>query len=186
MGTVIYDAAASLDGFIADEHDSLDWLFAVPGGDEAQHELVPTGIAVNVMGSTTYLWVVEHEDMLAHPATWRDAFGETPTFVFTTRQLPAPEGADVRFVSGPVADVLPAIRDAAGGGSVWVVGGGDLAGQFFDAGARDEIALSLTPVALGAGAPVLPRRIGSDRLRLVSARAFGQFARLVYAVVPPT
>ncbi len=184
MGKVTYDAATSLDGFIADEHDSLDWLFAVPGGDEAQHELLPSGITVNVMGSTTYLWVVEHEDVLAHPEKWRDMFGRTPTYVFTTRQLPVAEGADVRFVSGPVVDALPAIRAAAGEGGIWVVGGGDLAGQFLDAGALDEIALSVTPVALAAGAPVFGRRIESDRLRLVSARAFGQFARLVYEVIP--
>jgi len=65
-----------------------------------------------------------------------------------------------------------------------VVGGGDLAGQFLDAGALDEIALSVAPVALTAGAPLFPRRVESDRLRLVSASAVGQFARLVYRVLP--
>ncbi len=104
--------------------------------------------------------------------------------MFTTRSLTTPEGADVRFVSGPVADALPAIRAAAGEGDVWVVGGGDLAGQFLDAGALDEIALSVAPVFLTGGAPLLPRRLTSDRLRLLSAHATGQFARLVYAVAP--
>src|SRR5690606_20646317 len=101
-----------------------------------------------------------------------------PTFVFTSRQLPAPAGADIRFRSGPVADVLDELREAAGDGDIWVVGGGDLVGQFLDIGALDEIALSVAPVALTGGAPLLPRRVESDRLRLVSARAVGQFARL--------
>ena len=106
------------------------------------------------------------------------------TFVFTTRDLPIPEGADVTLVSGDVTDVLPRLREAAGDADIWVVGGGDLAGQFLDAGALDEIAVSVAPVLLTGGAPLLPRRLESDRLRLVSAKAVGQFARLVYAVSP--
>jgi len=182
MGKVVFDAAASLDGFLADEQDSLDWLFAVPGGDEPGADLVPQGATVHVEGSTTYRWLLDHEDLVAHPEKWREYFGDKPVFVFTTRDLPVPAGADVRFVSGAVPDALPAIRAAAGDGDIWVVGGGDLAGQFLDAGALDEIAVSVAPVTLGAGAPLFPRRIGSDRLRLVEARAAGAFARLVYAV----
>jgi len=128
--------------------------------------------------------VLAESDILAHPEKWREFHGDRPTFVFTSRELPVPEGADIRFVSGPVADVLAEIRAAAGDGDIWVVGGGDLAGQFLDAGVLDEIALSVAPVALTAGAPLFPRRVGSDRLRLVSASAVGQFARLVYRVLP--
>ena len=76
------------------------------------------------------------------------------------------------------------IRKSADGGDVWVVGGGDLAGQLLDAGALDQIRLSVAPVALTGGAPLLPRNVAADRLRLVSACAYGQFARLVYAVNP--
>jgi dihydrofolate reductase len=182
MGRVIFDAAASLNGWIADENNSLDWLFTVPESDSAAETLVPAGAAVMVEGSTTYEWVLEHEDLMAHPEKWREFYGGKPTFVFTSRTLPVPEGADVRFVSGTVSEALPAIRAAAGDGDVWVVGGGDLAGQFLDAGALDEIALSVAPVALAGGAPLLPRTVGSERLTLVSASAVGQFARLVYSV----
>ena len=76
------------------------------------------------------------------------------------------------------------LRDAAGDGNIWVVGGGDLAGQFFDAGALDRIAMSIAPVALDGGAPLFPRRVESDRLTLVSAEAVGQFARIIYDVRP--
>ena len=109
--------------------------------------------------------------------------GLFPTFVFTTRELPTPEGADIRFVRGPISDHLGNIREAAGDGDIRIVGGGDLAGQFLDAGALDAIALSVAPVAFDGGAPLLPRRIESDRLRLVSVEAHGQFARLLYDVV---
>lgn len=184
MGRIVFDTATSFNGWIADEDNSLAWLFAVEGGEHPDDGLFPTSVSVMVEGSTTYEWVLAESDILAHPERWREFHGDRPTFVFTTRELPVPKGADIRFVSGPVADVLAEIRAAAGDGDIWVVGGGDLAGQFLDAGVLDEIALSVAPVALTAGAPLFPRRVGSDRLRLVSASAVGQFARLVYRVLP--
>lgn len=185
MSRIVYDTAASLDGFIADGDNSLAWLFAAAGDDAPDPELVPKNASVLVEGSTTYEWVLAAEDLLAHPDRWRQLYGDTPTFVFTTRELPVPAGADVTFVSGPVIDALAQIRAAAGAGDIWIVGGGDLAGQFFDADALDEIAVSLAPVALGAGAPLLPRRIESNRLSLQSARAAGPFVRIVYRIHRP-
>ena len=184
MGRIIFDTAATLNGFIADEHDSLAWLFAVEGGEVPDAELLPTEATVMVEGRTTYEWVLRESDILAHPEKWQEFHGTRPTFVFTHHELPVPAGADIRFVSGSVVDALPAIRAAAGGGDIWVVGGGDLAGQFFDAGALDELAVSIAPVTLTGGAPLFPRRVESDRLRLESATAIGQFARLRYSVHP--
>jgi dihydrofolate reductase len=186
MGRILFDTATTINGFIADEHNSLAWLFAVENGEHPDEGLFPSGASVLVEGSTTYEWLLAESDILAHPEKWSEFHGDRPTFVFTTRELPVPTGADIRFVGGSVADVLPAIRAAAGDGDIWVVGGGDLAGQFLDAGALDEIALSVAPVALGGGAPLLPRRVESDHLRLTSAEKVGQFARLVYAVTPGT
>jgi len=184
MGSIIYDTATTLNGWIADEHHSLDWLFAVEGGDAPGEDQYPADAAVLVEGSHTYEWVLQQEDLLGDPEKWRQFYGVKPTFVFTSRTLPVPEGADVRFVSGTVAEALPAIREAAGGGDIWVMGGGDLAGQFLDAGVLDRIALSVAPAALTGGAPVLPRRVHPRRLHLHSAHAQGQFARLIYDVLP--
>lgn len=182
MGKIVFDTATSINGWIADEQNSLAWLFAVPGGDEPADGLLPADAAVMVEGSTTYEWVLAESDILAQPERWQEFHGDRPTFVFTHRELPVPEGADIRFVSGAVVDALPAIREAAGDGDIWVVGGGELAGQFLDAGALDELAISVAPVALTGGAPLFPRRIESDRLTLESAEAIGQFARLRYSV----
>ena len=186
MGLIIFDSATTLNEWIADDENSLDWLFAVEGGEQPDGDLIPRDAAAIVEGSTTYEWVLDHENLLDNPERWAQFFGTTPTFVFTTRELPVPRGADVRFVSGDVAEALPAIRAAAGDGDIWVVGGGELAARFFDADALDRIALSVAPATLASGAPLFPRRVGPDRLRLMSARAVGQFARLVYEVRPPS
>ena len=184
MGRIRFDTATTLNGFLADSQHSLAWLFAVPGADDAERDIPTPDAAVDVMGSHSYEWMLRELDMLERPEKWAEFFGSTPVYVVTTRMLPAPRGADVRFVDGPVAELLPSIREAAGDGDIWVMGGGDLVGQFFDAGALDEVAVTIAPVTLDAGAPLLPRRIESDRLRLVEAYASGQFVRAVYEVLP--
>lgn len=184
MGRIIFDTATTFNGWIADENDSLDWLFAVENGTQPEEGLFPADASVQVMGSTTYEWVLAAERIAERPERWAELFGGTPVFVFSSRELFVPAGADVRVVSGPVDRVLPEIRDTAGEGDIWVVGGGELVGQFLDIGALDRIALSFAPAALTGGAPLFTRRIGSDRLRLVDAKAIGQFARVVYDVLP--
>lgn len=182
MTEVIYRTATSVNGFIADEDHSLDWLFAVDHADAPKHSEFLDRIGVIVEGSTTYEWVLRETDVLSNPARWREFYGGRPTFVFTSRRLQVPAGADVRFANGAIADALPTIFDAAGAQDVWLVGGGELAGQFYDSGALDRIELTFAPVALRAGAPLLPRRLESNRVSLTSVERYGQFVHLVYSV----
>jgi dihydrofolate reductase len=143
------------------------------------------GVGAFVMGATTYEWVLDNEDALAQPEKWASWYGDTPCWVFTHRDLPAVPGAPITFVSGDVRPVHAAMTEAAGDRDIWLVGGGELVGQFDDAGLLDEIILGVAPVALGAGAPVLPRRITSTRLTLTQVRQLHQFAYLTYAVDSP-
>ena len=62
---------------------------------------------------------------------------------------------------------------------VWIIGGGDLVGQFDDAGLLDRVILGMCPVTLGAGAPLLPRRITSERMRVTDVRLEAQQVRIV-------
>jgi dihydrofolate reductase len=187
-----YYTATSADGFIADEHNSLDWLFEVGAGHEdsgddreQEWDSFIGGVGSLVMGSTTYEWVLDHERLLEQPEKWQPMYGERPTFVFSHRDLPMIPGVDIRFRSGSVAAAYDEIATAAGGRNVWVVGGGDLVGQFDDAGHLDEIWLSVMPVFLGAGAPLLPRRITSRRCTLREARQLGQRTRIILDVHRP-
>lgn len=182
MTSIVYNTATTLNGFLADEQNSLAWLFAVDNAQAPDMAAFMERIGVFVEGSTTYEWVLKEENLVAEPHKWQQFYGSRPTFVFTSRQLAVPAGADVRFVSGPVADALPAILAAAEGKDVWLVGGGELAGAFLDIDAVDEIVLSVAPAALPAGAPLLPRAVGSERLTLESAVKCGQFAQLTYLV----
>lgn len=157
--------ASSLDGFIATSEHSLAWLFTQDfdmDGPMAYPAFVQQ-IGVLVMGRSTYEW------LLAHSETWEYS---QPTFVFSHGELPIPDGADVRLVTGGVAEAFPAIAEAAAGADVWVVGGGDLAGQFADAGLLDEVWVQYAPVTLGEGQPLLPRALQLELLDTARNRAF--------------
>lgn len=181
MTRFIYRTAMSLNGFIADENGSVTWLFGVDRGDGPPPNPL-AGIGAVVTGSTTYEWLLRSANMLDDPAIWEQFYGSRPMFVFTTRELRAPAGADVRFVRGPVNQHLAGITAEAGDGDVAVSSGGELAGQFLDAGALDEIRIGLTPVALSGGTPLLSHHLGADRLHLTAVELRGQIVDLTYSI----
>ena len=180
--TTQYYTATSIDGYLADEDNSLDWLFQfgdVEGMDDVYARFIKEVGAI-AMGSTTYEWVVEHENLLEDLEKWPY---DVPTWVFSTRELPVVEGADIRFVEGDVVPVHAEMVNAADGGNVWLVGGGDLVGQFHDHGLVDELVLTVAPVTLASGPPLLPREITSPPLKLVDVQQYGDvFAVLTYEV----
>src|SRR5687768_9424611 len=177
-----YFTATSLDGFIATEDDSLDWLFPLGDLNASSYPEFIARVGALAMGSATYEWIIRHSAMVASQtgAAWPYS---QPTWVFTRRQLAAVARADVRFVRGPVAAVHKEMRAAAGSQNIWVVGGGDLAAQFYDAGLLDELIVQVGSVTLGRGKPLFPRRVLSPTLRLVDVRALGTgMAELRYEV----
>ncbi|WP_235735271.1 dihydrofolate reductase family protein [Nocardioides alcanivorans] len=145
--------ATTLDGFIADEHDSLDWLLDQPIDESGALNYTDFigDIGALVMGATTYQWVLDHNESTGESWSYTQ-----PTWVFTHRDL-APVTDDVRIVSGSPTDFRQELVDAAGKKDVWIVGGGDLAAQFAAAGMLDEVIVSIAPVTLGAGRPLFTK-----------------------------
>ena len=185
MRKVVYGCAMSLDGFIAGPNDSLDWLFPLGDVEETSYPTFIREVGALAMGSATYEWMLRHAvgPDAARPEPWPY---RQPTWVFTSRTLPPVPGADIRFVRGDVRPVHRAMVEAAAGKNVWIVGGGELAGQFYDHGLLDELFVQVGSVTLGAGKPLLPRAITSPPLRLISVRAVGTgFAELRYEVPAP-
>jgi dihydrofolate reductase len=186
MSKTQYYTATTIDGFIADSENSLSWLFEVE--DDINRSPFPAffaDVGAFAMGSTTYEWVLEHDSLLDNPAKWHESYGSIPAWIFTHRDLPPIPGADLHFVSGDVRPVHDEMTAAAGGKNLWVVGGGELAGLFADEGLLDELILGVTPATLGAGAPLLPRRLTASRLSLTEVERRGQFAYLTYALAAP-
>jgi dihydrofolate reductase len=162
-----YFTASSLDGFIAAEpEDGLAWLLTRDcdaDGPQGYNEFI-ADIGAIAMGATTYQWLLDNND-----GPWPY---EIPTWVFTHRTFPAVDD-DIRFTAETVPVVHAAMIEAAAGKNVWVAGGGELVGQFHDHGLLDEVWIQYAPVTLGAGAPLLPRRVEFEE---IAQDANGDFA----------
>jgi len=176
-----YFVASSIDGFIADDHDNLDWLLQFDDDAFKQDDTNPydefiSNVGTLAMGATTYEWIQRHV-----PGEW--GYDERPTWVFTHRELSPIKGASLIFTAAPVPQVHADMVAAADGKNIWLVGGGELVGQFLDHDLLDEIWLSLTPVTLGMGSPLLPRR-RTEPMRLMSVRPAGNgtFTHLRYSL----
>lgn len=173
-----YYCAASLDGFIADADDGLDWLMgydgsfegpgAEPGpmGDGNAYERFYEGVGALVSGSATYEFILGHDGAAGE---W--PYPGKPYWVLSTRELPVPEGADVRVTAAEVADLHEEMAAAAGERNLWVVGGGGVASQFAEAGLLDEVLVTVVPVVLGEGKPLFDRALPGS-LRLTGTTVF--------------
>jgi dihydrofolate reductase len=182
--SVVYYAAATLDGYIAEADDTLDWLLGYQGSYEGEdaapargYDEFYEGVGALVSGSVTYEFVLEHLD------EW--PYGGKPCWVLSKRDLPQPEGegVDVRVVRGAVGELFDEMDASAAGRDLWIVGGGNVASQFADAGLLEEVHVTVVPVVLGAGKPLFDRRLKGGPMQLEQAipRASGM-VELRYSV----
>jgi dihydrofolate reductase len=163
--------AASLDGFIARQDGSVDWLETsdeFTGGEKMTPELVNAfleTIDCYVMGSRTYETALKFE---AKGLGW--SYGDKPTFVLTRRELPRARNT-IEFYSGDLSHFVherlrPAFR------SIWFVGGGAVAGECLRLGLADEVRYSIVPVAIGGGISFFDGLDQDVALHLVEVKAY--------------
>lgn len=180
--TTQYYTASSIDGFIATEDDSLDWLFPLADLEKTSYPSFISNVGAIAMGSSTYEWLLRHAVKLdtVDEDTWPYS---QPVWVFSSRKHEIPAGADIRFVQGDIPPVHAQMKKVAYTKNIWIMGGGDLAGQFFDAGLLDEIIVQIGSVSLSHGKSVFPRRVFSPVLQLVSVNRVNEgMAELRYSI----
>lgn len=163
----VYYTASTMDGFLADSNDSLDWLLTQPidesGPFPISDLMAKTGAIV--MGATTYQWVLDHTPGEPWP------YPEQQTFVFSHRKFEKVHPS-ITVVSGQPAANRELLEKAAGDLGVWVVGGGGLAAAFAADGMLDEMVVSYAPVTLGAGRPLFDGAFDFELLETAQNRAF--------------
>ena len=163
--------AASLDGFIARKDGRVDWLETADefaGGETMEPTAVEAflkSIDCYVMGSRTYETALRFE---SQGLGW--AYGNTPTFVLTSRTLPRTRDT-VQFHSGNLAEFVngrlrPAYR------TIWVVGGGTLSAECLRLGLADEVRYSILPVLIGEGIPFFEKLDRDVALHLLEVKAY--------------
>ena len=156
--------AASLDGYIAKEDGSVDWL---PQNSESSYDAFYKSIDTVIMGKTTYDQIL--------------TFGEYPykdkkSFVFTKSSHTKDD--HVKFLSDVAKFVRDEFPDA--GKNIWIVGGSKTINSFLKQGAVDEIILTVVPVILGRGIPLFQNSNDTNKLELVKTERFGQLVDLHY------
>jgi dihydrofolate reductase len=194
VATTVYYCACSLDGCIAGADDSLDWLTGYQGSFEGEgaepdpmsdggpYEDFYAGVRALVMGSATYEWILDHLDV-AGGGEW--PYRDKPCWVLSSREPRVPEGdgVDVRVVDSSVGELYGEMAEAAGDGTLWIVGGGGVASQFADEGRLDEVHVTVVPVVLGAGKPLFERPLPNGAMQLTGTRAFSNgMVELRYAI----
>ncbi|GEM04228.1 dihydrofolate reductase [Halolactibacillus miurensis] len=169
---VILFIASSLDGYIATEKESLDWLERVEGeGDNGFSEFYDTVDTV-LMGKKTYDWVMR-QDLEAFP------YKGNATYVFTRSMV---EDTDnVSFMNKDIESCVHQLKNKDGK-NIWLVGGGDLVQSFLQAKLIDEIIVTVAPTLLGKGIPLFKKQDVSVDLELKGVRNFNKFVELHYEV----
>jgi dihydrofolate reductase len=177
MGKAVYYCASSLDGYIAEADDTIEWLTGYQGSFEGpgvepikgSYQRFYDGVGALVMGAVTYEFVL---GQLAGGGDW--PYKGKPCWVLSSRDLPLPEGegVDVRIVDAKVPDIYDEMIEAAGERDLWVVGGGNVASQFGDHGLLDLVHVTVVPVVLGEGKPLFDRRLPGGPMQLTGTRAF--------------
>ena len=169
---VVLFIAATLDGYIATEDDSLEWLFHVEGeGDNGISEFYDTVDTV-IMGKRTYDWLLDQE-IEEFP------YKDSDSYVYTTSDMP--DNEDVKFVNGKVSELVHELKEKKGK-KIWIVGGGQVIHEDLEQGLIDEITVTVAPVILGKGIPLFEKGDYQYDLEFKGSREFNQFVELNYAV----
>jgi dihydrofolate reductase len=160
---VIVHIAASADGFIARPNGGLDWLTSrpAPKGFYGMGAFMKT-IDTTVFGRKTY------EASLRLGAKFD---GKSRAIVFSRQARPADASAGVEWVSEAVGPFVNHLREQPGK-DIWLMGGGDIIASFLDAKAIDEFVISVVPVFIGEGIPLIAPRHRHVPLELLKTERF--------------
>ena len=160
---VIVHIATSADGFIARPDGDLEWLTSrpAPPGFYGMDAFVKA-IDTKIVGRKTY------EASVRLGARFDS---KTRFIVFSRQAAPADAPAGVEFMSGAIAPFVSRLREQPGK-NIWLMGGGDIIASFLDAQAIDEFVISVVPVFIGDGIPLIARRHRRVPLDLLSTERF--------------
>ncbi|TKD71601.1 dihydrofolate reductase [Pseudalkalibacillus hwajinpoensis] len=164
--------ATSVDGYIATENDSLDWLFrSEPEGDAGYAEFYET-VDTIIMGRRTYDWVMEQ-------VKGKYPYEEKKSYIYTSS--PKENESNITFTSEEPSTLIDRIKKDDDG-TIWLVGGGALINDFLQNNLIDEFIISIAPVLIGKGIPLFKNSEMEHDLELTEVRRYGQFAQLYYQI----
>lgn len=167
---VVLNIACSLDGYIATEEESLDWLFKVEGQEEANKGIAEFDQTVDtvVMGRKTFDWVMEE-------LKGENPYADKVTYVYSRSAKES--SANIRYTQEEPKRLIESIRHQKGK-NIWLMGGGVVIRDFLEADLVDELIITIAPILLGEGIPLFKKGNYYLEWTLKGTRQVGQFAEL--------
>lgn len=160
MRQVRYNVAASLDGFIAGPDGEFDWI---PHDPAVDFGALFARVDTVLIGRRTFEALPP-----GGPAPWPPG---SRVLLFSRTARPA-DHPGLTVVSSGAAETVAALRAEAGDGDIWLFGGGDLCSSLLLAGQVDSVEVTVVPVLLGRGVPLLPASRSRTTLHLTSSRVY--------------
>jgi dihydrofolate reductase len=161
MRKIRYAVAMSLDGYIAGPNGEADWIGIDP---EVDFAAIWAQFDTLLMGRRTY--------EAASKRLGEVAFTGITTIVFS-RTMKQQDHPEMTIVSELNPDWVQALQARSGSGKdIWLMGGSGLFRSFLDSGHVDTVEVSVIPVLLGGGVPLLPPPYNPAKLRLVSHKVY--------------
>jgi dihydrofolate reductase len=169
---VVLYIATSLDGYIATEEESLEWLFKIESeGDAGYSEFYET-VDTILMGRKTYDWIMAMEK-------GKFPYENKECYVFSNTLNGKTE--NVEFVNEEVVSFTKKLKSEAGK-DIWIVGGGELLHLFLLNKLVDEYIITIAPTLIGKGIPLFKEADYELELELLDVKRFNQFAQLHYVM----
>lgn len=169
---IVLYIATSLDGYIATEDDSLDWLFKIEGeGDNGYSEFL-SSIDTVLLGRRTYDWIMNMEK-------GDFPYKDKKCYVFSKSK--SENNEHVEFVDGDIHEFVKKVKKSDGE-NIWIVGGGSLLHSFIKEKLVDEFIITVAPTLIGRGIPLFKEMDFEIELILKGIRQFNQFAELRYTL----
>jgi dihydrofolate reductase len=172
---VIVHIAASADGYIARPDGDLEWLTSrpAPEGFYGMNAFMKS-VDTLLLGRKTYDVSLSMGEKFE---------SKSKTFIFSQRARPADAPSGVEFVNEAIGPFISRLREQPGK-DIWLMGGGELIAAFLDAQAIDEFVVSVVPVFIGDGIPLIARRHRHVHLELQSTERFEDgLVQLHYRVI---
>jgi dihydrofolate reductase len=168
MSKLVFYGAISLDGYLARENHSLDWLFGTEGEEESGYQEFYDSIDIILMGRSTY-------DQIAILSPEKFPYEGKPCYVFSRTMTGSNE--HVTFINEDIAGFTQSLKEQEGK-RIWVVGGGEVLKPLLKL--VDEFIIQIAPTIIGKGIPLFVPGDQENKLTLVDVRSFKQFAELHY------
>jgi dihydrofolate reductase len=160
MRPIRYNVAASLDGYIAGPKGEFDWI---PDDPTVDFGALFARIDTVLLGRRTY------ELVLTQPEV---AWSPTTRVYVVSRTLDPAAHPDVTIVRDDPVALAASLRAESGSGEIWLFGGGELFVTLLDGGQVDTVEVTVAPILLGGGVPLLPPRTGRHRLALTHSHVY--------------